>query len=76
LYEEFGAHCVQQLRGEFAFVLWDEANRTLFAARDRFGIRYSAPLSASARWMCEFNRTFKSRIASKPPGRNLKGVFD
>ena len=39
LYEEFGTHCVQQLRGEFAFVLWDEANQTLFAARDRFGIK-------------------------------------
>jgi asparagine synthase (glutamine-hydrolysing) len=39
LYEEFGAHCVQQLRGEFALVLWDEANQSLFAARDRFGIK-------------------------------------
>jgi asparagine synthase (glutamine-hydrolysing) len=39
LYEEFGAHCVQQLRGEFAFVLWDEPNQTLFAVRDRFGIK-------------------------------------
>jgi asparagine synthase (glutamine-hydrolysing) len=39
LYEEFGAHCVEHLRGEFAFVLWDDANQTLFAARDRFGIK-------------------------------------
>jgi asparagine synthase (glutamine-hydrolysing) len=39
LYEELGAHCVQHLRGEFAFVLWDEANRRIFAARDRFGIK-------------------------------------
>ena len=39
LYEEFGAHCVQRLRGEFAFVLWDEASQRLFAARDRFGIK-------------------------------------
>src|SRR3984957_7457792 len=39
LYEEFGAHCVQQFRGEFAFVLWEEANQRLFAARDRFGIK-------------------------------------
>jgi asparagine synthase (glutamine-hydrolysing) len=39
LYEEFGAHCVQYLRGEFAFVLWDEPNQTLFAVRDRFGIK-------------------------------------
>jgi len=35
--EEFGAHCVQQFRGEFVFVLWDEPNQTLFAAGDRFG---------------------------------------
>src|SRR6516164_6538563 len=39
LYEEFGAHCVHQLRGEFAFVLYDKANQMLFAARDRFGIK-------------------------------------
>jgi asparagine synthase (glutamine-hydrolysing) len=39
LYEEMGVHCVQQLRGEFAFVLWDSTNQTLFAVRDRFGIK-------------------------------------
>jgi asparagine synthase (glutamine-hydrolysing) len=39
LYEDFGTQCLHQLRGEFAFVLWDEPNRTLFAARDRFGIK-------------------------------------
>ena len=39
LYEDWGVHCVQHLRGEFAFALWDEANQVLFAARDRFGIK-------------------------------------
>src|SRR6516164_9890682 len=39
LYENSGVHCLHRLRGEFAFVLWDETNRTLFAARDRFGIK-------------------------------------
>ncbi|MBI3418223.1 MAG: asparagine synthase (glutamine-hydrolyzing) [Verrucomicrobia bacterium] len=39
LYEDFGAHCVGHLRGEFAFVIWDESNQLLFAARDRFGIK-------------------------------------
>jgi asparagine synthase (glutamine-hydrolysing) len=39
LYEEYGVHCLRHLRGEFAFVLWDEANQLLFAARDRFGIK-------------------------------------
>ncbi|MSU48914.1 MAG: asparagine synthase (glutamine-hydrolyzing) [Opitutus sp.] len=39
LYEDTGVHCLPQLRGEFAFALWDERNHTLFAARDRFGIK-------------------------------------
>jgi asparagine synthase (glutamine-hydrolysing) len=39
LYEDLGVHCVQHLRGEFAFVLWDQTNQTLFAVRDRFGIK-------------------------------------
>ncbi|MBV8069732.1 MAG: asparagine synthase (glutamine-hydrolyzing), partial [Acidobacteriaceae bacterium] len=39
LYEDLGAQCLHRLRGEFAFVLWDEKHRTIFAARDRFGIK-------------------------------------
>jgi asparagine synthase (glutamine-hydrolysing) len=39
LYEDLGAHCVHRLRGEFAIVLWDSVNRTVFAVRDRFGIK-------------------------------------
>lgn len=39
LYEDLGAECLHRLRGEFAFVLWDERSRTVFAARDRFGIK-------------------------------------
>ena len=39
LYEDLGTACLHRLRGEFAFVLWDEVNRTIFAARDRFGIK-------------------------------------
>jgi asparagine synthase (glutamine-hydrolysing) len=39
LYEQYGTNCVQHLRGEFAFALWDSRNQVLFAARDRFGIK-------------------------------------
>jgi asparagine synthase (glutamine-hydrolysing) len=39
LYQDVGMQCLHRLRGEFAFVIWDGRNRTLFAARDRFGIK-------------------------------------
>ena len=39
LYEDLGTECLHQLRGEFAFVIWDQRHRTMFAARDRFGIK-------------------------------------
>jgi asparagine synthase (glutamine-hydrolysing) len=39
LYRDIGPQCLHRLRGEFAFVIWDETHRTLFAARDRFGIK-------------------------------------
>lgn len=36
-YEEWGAACVERLRGMFAFALWDGVEQQLFMARDRFG---------------------------------------
>lgn len=39
LYEEKGEACLEQLRGEFAFAIYDQVSGELFAARDRFGIK-------------------------------------
>lgn len=39
LYEQYGATCLEQLQGEFAFLLWDDRQQLLWAARDRFGIK-------------------------------------
>ena len=39
LFEEYGADCVQQLRGMFAFAIWNRNTKTLFIARDRLGIK-------------------------------------
>lgn len=39
LYEEYGRDCVKHLSGMFAFAIWDRRKRSLFAARDRMGIK-------------------------------------
>lgn len=38
-YEEYGKAFLDKLRGMFSFAVWDEKERTLFAARDYFGIK-------------------------------------
>ena len=38
-YEEYGTDLLAHLRGMFAFVIWDKEEKTLFGARDFFGIK-------------------------------------
>ena len=38
-YEEWGEELLQKLRGMFAFVIWDKKNKSIFGARDFFGIK-------------------------------------
>ena len=73
-YEEFGPDCVNELRGMFAFAIWDSKLRRLFVARDRIGIK---PL-----YFCDnggafyFASELKSIIADAtiPRDINLAGV--
>ncbi|AMV62670.1 asparagine synthase (glutamine-hydrolyzing) [Pediococcus damnosus] len=39
LYAKYQAAATKYLRGMFAFVIWDKKTKTLFAARDQFGIK-------------------------------------
>lgn len=38
-YVKWGAACLTRFRGMFAFAIWDRVERTLFAARDRLGVK-------------------------------------
>lgn len=38
-FEEYGKDLLNRLRGMFAFVIWDKAEKKLFGARDIFGIK-------------------------------------
>jgi asparagine synthase (glutamine-hydrolysing) len=38
-YAAWGSECVHHLRGDFAFAIWDSHRKTLFCARDHFGVK-------------------------------------
>jgi asparagine synthase (glutamine-hydrolysing) len=58
LYEEFGDECVQHLRGQFAFAIWDQTKERVFIGRDRAGQK---PLYYT---MLEGNLVFSSELSS------------
>jgi asparagine synthase (glutamine-hydrolysing) len=69
LYEDFGEKCVEQLRGMFAFAIWDETKQTLFLARDRLGVK---PLYYSLHnGRCVFGSELKAIIRDPAVPREL-----
>ncbi|MBD2017976.1 asparagine synthase (glutamine-hydrolyzing) [Microcoleus sp. FACHB-53] len=69
LYQHFGTDCVKQLRGMFAFAIWDDLEKIGFLARDPLGIK---PLYY---WQSGSTLVFASEIrailASKLPTLSL-----
>jgi asparagine synthase (glutamine-hydrolysing) len=38
-YQEWGYDCLKKFEGDFALAIWDNRNKKLFLARDRFGVK-------------------------------------
>jgi asparagine synthase (glutamine-hydrolysing) len=76
LFSDLGAACVPRLNGMFAFAVWDSREKTLFAARDRLGIKpfYYAYGEAGLIFASEIKALFRS--GRLRPRINPEGVAD
>ena len=66
-YIEWGESCLHKLNGMFSFSIWDTQENTLFAARDRFGVKpfYYAFKEDSFYFASEIKTLFAGGIQKK-----------
>lgn len=69
-YIEWGQKCVDKLNGIFAFAIWDSIDKTLFLARDRFGVK---PLFYT---QCDSSFIFGSELKAVLRNPNVKAELD
>lgn len=68
LYDEYGFDCLHHLRGMFAVAIWDEADKSLFLARDRVGkkpLLYSHQKNGDLVFGSEFQAVLKHPSISR-----------
>ncbi|MFA4860786.1 asparagine synthase (glutamine-hydrolyzing) [Methanoregula sp.] len=76
-YEEWGEDCLSRFNGMWAFSLYDEKNRTLFCARDRFGIKpfYYTLAGGSFLFASEIKALLAHKKAGTEPNLPVLGTF-
>src|SRR5262249_35208809 len=82
LYEDHGTDMLARLPGQFAFALWDQRQRRLVLARDRFGIcplYWTRQTTAQGEWLL-FASEIKALLASgmvepRPDPRGINHLF-
>ena len=72
LYERDGTACVEQLRGMFAFAIWDNQEQTCFIARDPLGIKPLYYWQSGTTFV--FASELKAVLASGLPERKLSSA--
>lgn len=72
MYISKGSKCVHFLRGMFAFLIWDEKNKSAFAARDPLGIKPFYYLKNSQHFA--FASELRAVLASGLSGRKLSST--
>ena len=68
-FQKWGAACLDRFIGMFAFAIWDEKERRLFAARDRFGVKplnYHYDSDGTLMWASEIKALHAAGVAAEP----------
>ena len=66
-YQEWGVEALDRVNGMFAFAIWDRRTRSLFCARDRFGVKPLYYTVAGGRFL--FASEIKALFADRQVGR-------
>ena len=75
-YQQWGIDCLSRFNGMWAFALWDHSRRTLFCARDRFGVKpfYYALHRGAFYFGSEIKQILQASLL--PRRANPQAVFD